>query len=147
MKKTILRELIIKQQQTLVNDLEASINNLKEVSDLDEDALKDSEDFSHQNEAKEMERRINEQLNIAKVDLTFIEHLSDSPCDHVQVGALVKTDRSNFYICISTAHLDFDGQEVIGISEKAPIYQKMKHKKAGDSFEMANILYQIIEVS
>jgi hypothetical protein len=147
MKKSELRDLIIKHQKELINDLEQSIKKLSDASDMDEDALKDSEDFSHQNESKEMERRINEQLKIAKADLSIIQNCAEKSFGAVQFGALVETDKNNFYVCIATAPFEVSGKNVIGISDHAPIFYKMKGKKLGESFEMANITYKILSIS
>lgn len=147
MKKSELRDLIIKHQKELITDLEQSIKKLRESSDMDEDALKDSEDFSHQNESKEMERRISEQLKIAKVDLSTVQNCAEKSFGSVQFGALVETDKNNFYICIATVPFEVGGKNVIGISDHAPIFYKMKDKKLGESFEMANIKYKILSIS
>lgn len=144
--KIDIKELFTLHQTNLVRDFENSIQSLKEDSDLDEDALKDAEDFSHQSQSKELERRLREQLNTAKADLSFIKNYSSAPCQKVQVGALVITNKNNFYICISYPALKIDDKQFIGISDKAPIYAQMINLKKGDQFEMANIKYKISDI-
>lgn len=147
MKKSEIRDLIIQHQKELVQDLEQAVKKLREDSDMDEDSLKDSEDFSHQNESKEMERRINEQLKIAKADLTIIQNCAEKSFGGVHFGAFVETDKNSFFVCIPTAPFEVGGKNVIGISDHAPIFYKMKDKKVGETFVMANITYKILSIS
>ena len=147
MKKSDIRGFIIKYQTKLIQDLEQSINQFHDNADLDEDATKDKEDFSFQDESGEMERRMKEQLGGAKLDLSLVQNISEDACDIVSTGALVETDRNTFYICIATVPFEWEGKNAMGISNKAPIFFKMKGMKAGDEFQIANIKYKILAVS
>jgi hypothetical protein len=147
MKKSEVIQLIIKQQNKLILDLQQSIQGFNEDADIDEDALKDSEDFSHQSEAGEMKMRMAEQLKTAKLNLSLTQNIEDKPCTKIQSGALVETDKNNFFIGVSTVPLTVDNKNVLGISTQAPIYFKMNNKTVGDTFEMANISYKILAIS
>jgi len=147
MNKLEIRKLIIEHQNELIKELNQSIEGLEGDRDIDEDAVKDSEDFSHQTEAGEMERRMKEQLKAATLDLSLIQNASENTFDTVQVGALVETDKNNFYICIPSVPVEIGDKSVIGISNRAPIFFQMNNKKVGDSFEVANIKYKILAIS
>lgn len=147
MKKHEVVELIVKEQNKLILDLQQSIEGFNEDADMDEDAVKGTEDFSHQNESGEMKMRIVEQLKTAKLNLSLIQNMNVKPCDKIQSGALVETDKNNFFICIPIAPFRVDNKNVIGISSQAPIYSKMNNKTIGDTFEMANISYKILGIS
>ena len=147
MNKAEIIKLIIEHQTELVKELNLSIEGLEGDRDIDEDAVKDSEDFSHQTEAGEMEGRMKEQLKAATLDLSLVKNVSEGTFDTAQVGALVETDKNNFFICIPSVPVEVGGKSVIGISNRAPIFFKMNNKKVGDSFEVANIEYKIIAIS
>jgi len=147
MKKSKVRALLIKEQEEIVKDLRESVEGLHEDADLDEEATREMDDFAHQEESGDMERRLKEQLQKAEFDLSSIKKLTETVCDEVKIGALVETNKNVFYISVPVPPVKVDGTKVIGISTKAPIFAKMKGLKKGDTFSMANIDYEIIRIS
>ena len=62
------------------------------------------------------------------------------------VGSLVITNKARFYISVSVGDFFFEGDRFYAISEKSPMAQIMKGKKAGDEFTLNNIHQRIEEV-
>lgn len=62
------------------------------------------------------------------------------------VGSLVITNKARFYISVSVGEFFFEGDRFYAISEKSPMAQIMKGKKAGDEFTLNNIHQRIEEV-
>jgi hypothetical protein len=54
--------------------------------------------------------------------------------EHVQQGALVITDKGNFYMCIGLGQLHTNYGKFIVVSPGSPIAQKMIDLKRGDKF-------------
>ena len=55
------------------------------------------------------------------------------PKSEVEEGAIVKVSGRYFVIAVSTAKFSCEGNELMGISAQAPIYEAMEGKRAGDT--------------
>lgn len=62
-------------------------------------------------------------------------------------GSLVETENNFFFIAVAIGKLDIeDDKNYYSISTDAPIYQHLKGKKPGDSFNFNNLTYKIVNV-
>ena len=147
MNKEAIKEKIKEIQNKIIQDLISQINEMREASDLEEDETKDLEDLSHQEEAGDMVRGMEEQLVQAENDLLFNQKLSTEKSDEVTLGSFVETDRLNFYIGTALTEFEVEGKKIIGLSTKAPIYIVMRGKRKGDSFSYADKTYKIKAIS
>lgn len=92
----------------------------------------------------ELLKAIGDELAFAQKELAFLETLDgDLENDSVALGAVVVTDKLTFFIAISSEKLEKNGATIVGISTRAPIYDKMRDLKKGDSFEFNESSYQI----
>src|SRR5690606_21113780 len=90
--------------------------------------------------AKYLENTENLKTQLKRVDISQ-EHQT------VGNGSLVETENNFFFIAVALGKLDLnDGKTYYSISVEAPIYQSLKEKKAGDSFEFNNMKYKIVNV-
>jgi len=53
----------------------------------------------------------------------------------VHFGSAVITDKQKLFISIGLGKFDYDGDTWYAISPRVPLYEAMKGKKAGDTFE------------
>ena len=75
-----------------------------------------------------------------KVD---IEHYSEQ----IKFGSVVETKNKTYFIATALGEIIMDdGSMVYAISTKAPIYEQLKGKKAGDSFSLNNEDVKILKV-
>lgn len=102
----------------------------KEDHDID-----DADSHSHHIEAHEEAELINERLMSAKKSLKYLKSIPLSETEEVALGSLIETSKFFIYIGISTQKFTEDGNNIIGISTSAPIYQTLQSKTVGDTFK------------
>ncbi|MFV0604268.1 MAG: hypothetical protein ACK5NK_00380 [Niabella sp.] len=145
MKEKILNHLL-PHLESSISSFQESINELKEIWDIDENSTIDPDDLSQQNESKDMEMRYNLQLQQAKNDLIAVKQLMTSKNDSISLGALIDTDKKYFFIGISNPVIDAGGKELICVSTKAPAYAALEGKKPGDNFQLGKESYTISNI-
>ena len=64
--------------------------------------------------------------------IRLLETIDFGPKTEVEPGAVVKVAGRHFVVGVSTARFACEGQDLMGISTQAPIYQAMEGKRAGD---------------
>ena len=73
MDKVKIISAIIEEQQKVINSLKSSAERYKSEADLDEDQTQDPEDYSRQNEAKDMQLRYEKLLLTAQKNWNILE--------------------------------------------------------------------------
>lgn len=152
MKKLEFKQKILtaarEKQQALIDDFKSRIEEIKngEVM-VNEDQL-DSGQRGNDDAGNEMINNLADQLNFAVEEMDILNKMRTDlePLDEVTIGAVVKTNRNTFFPSVSLEKFEVEGQELFGLSEKAPLYQMMKGKKVGDSFEYNIQGYEVLEV-
>ncbi|WP_026707520.1 hypothetical protein [Flavobacterium frigidarium] len=92
----------------------------------------------------ELLKAIGDELAFAQKELTFLETIDGNlQNDSVELGAVVVTDKLTFFIAISSDKMEKDGATIVGISTRAPIYEKMRELKIGDAFQFNETNYVI----
>lgn len=132
---------IINDFQTRIDELKAGQTMLNEEQYTSDQQASDSSDNEVINNLKVQINFLDEEMNILKrMEVGDREH------DRVVIGSIVKTDKQTFFPSVSIEYFDVDGQEIFGISTKAPLYEVMKGKKTGDEFSYKNEHYRIEEI-
>lgn len=143
MNKQSIKNYLMEQQSTLVNELKEQTSTLHTMVDIDESDVIDPEDFSHQYESHEMEQMIKVQLNRASRGLEVLASLDISPKNIVETGAIIETDSLAFFIGYPTIPFEIEGKRLVGISTSSPIYALMNGKRTGETFSYAGNEYTI----
>lgn len=147
MDKKKLLDKIIEEQEKIIENLEVNVERFRKASDLDEDSTLDSQDFSNQAQAKEMQLRFEQFLRSSQQDLNFLQNLPEERTDKIERGSVIETDKFYFFVGVSTANFKFGGKEVICFTEQAPIFKKIQQKNAGDTFKMGEKELKILSIS
>ena len=147
MNKNEIIKSIINEQNVVISTIENSVSRYKNASDIDENDSIDPEDFSHQDEAKEMQLRYEQILVQAKNNLDFLETYKDKETTKIELGSLIETDDLYIFIGISLQQFMLNGKNVITISEEAPIYNSIKEKTIGEKITIGTIENTIISIS
>lgn len=145
MKEKILNFLITDLEKSVVT-FENAIAELKGLSDLDENATKDPEDFSHQNVSRDMEMRYNVQLEQARHDLVAVKQLMHRENSTISPGALIETDKRWFFVGLSSPAIKVNDKELICFTTSAPVYRMLEGKKAGELFTLGKEKFQIVNI-
>lgn len=146
-KKTVLSKAK-EIQKGLIDDFRTRINDIKDGGvhinegefDVDESAQRDS--------GMHVLDSLADQLNFAVDEMDYLDqlHIGDRLHDTVAQGSIVKTDKMTFFPSVSIEDFEVNGEKLFGISTKAPLYQEMRNKKAGDKVEYNGEVYHIEDV-
>jgi hypothetical protein len=147
MSKNEVVSKIIEEQKTVIANLENSVSRYRTASDIDEHDSIDPEDFSHQEEAKDMQLRYEQMAIQAKTNLDILESYKNKNCATLVAGALVETEDLYLFIGISTPQFILNDKNVITISEQAPIYSLLKEKVVGEKITIGKIENTILSIS
>lgn len=147
MNKNEIIKSIINEQNVVISTIENSVSRYKNASDIDENDSVDPEDFSHQDEAKEMQLRYEQILVQAKNNLDFLETYKNKETTKIELGSLIETEDLYIFIGISLQQFMLNGKNVIAISEEAPIYNSIKEKTIGEKITIGTIENTIISIS
>ena len=143
MKRDLIIEKLIAEQQKVIESLKNSVNQYKIASDMDEESTHDPEDFSYQTQAKDMQLRFEKMLGEAEENLSFLMNQKQFSHDIIEKGSVIETDKNFLFVGISVPVFDIDGKEVISFSDNAPIYDGFKGKKIGDRVKIGDHSYEI----
>lgn len=130
----------------LIEDFNERLKTLDTMGDIDEFDTIDPEDLSHQSEAKEFEKMLKVQISELDRQLRSLDEIPTEPSDSVRYGALIETDRHNFYIAFATTPFSHNNSEILGISVNSPIYSVMVNKKENDEFDFCGVRYKILKI-
>lgn len=143
-KAKILQACVQKQERT-IEDFERGIAELKTQLYSQEEI--ESQEHRPSPERRELLLRMEHELVFLNYEMAVLSQIeAEKPLDVVDLGAVVVTNQRTFFISTSLERVEIEGRTVIGISQKAPIYQVMKGKKAGESFDYGGVRFAILEV-
>jgi len=143
-KESILRACEIKQQLQ-IEDFEKEISALKK--EIYAHSESPSQGDSSAAERTEVLQRYESEVGFLKDELEFLDRIdTDSEISEIGMGAVVVTDKKNFFVSVSIEQVEVNGVDFFGLSTKAPIFQVMRGKKSGENFDFNGILYEIKDV-
>lgn len=76
-----------------------------------------------------------------------LEKFDFDPKAEIEPGAVVKVAGRHFVVAVSTARFRCEGQDFMGISTQAPIYQAMAGKRVGDRFTFRGKVLTVEEIN
>jgi transcription elongation GreA/GreB family factor len=65
---------------------------------------------------------------------------------HITNGSLVKTDKGFFFLCIPIGKIQAGRETLIGLSPKSPLGLQLLGLKAGNSAQVNNTTYKVLEI-
>jgi len=134
------RELLIAKESTLKTELkiirEAASNETKSSMG---DKYETGKEMLQQEENKLISqlKLISDQL----VTLVRIDH--EKVSEKVELGALLSTDDSNYFISISFGKVEFNGEVIFLISSLAPLAKLFAGKRQGEEITFNGINHRI----
>lgn len=144
--KSKIFEEIKNQQEEVIRDFETMLEQIKGVTDLDEEATRDVDDFAQQNTYDDIENRIGLQYENAKGLMNILNDIDLSPKEEVAPGAVIITNKVNFFVSIPNSGFEVDNTTFVGITTDAPLYYFMRGKKKGESFKYGKNSYKIEDI-
>ena len=143
-KAAILTECL-KAQQDLITNFNQRLEDVKE------DAYAHSETPSQTDEGSDTPEAfmqvLGQELDFVQYEMSVLKSLNpDDVSEVVERGAVVVTDKRTFFIAVSSEEIKVGDEKIFGMSERAPLYAKMKGLRKGDSFEFNQTKYFIEDV-
>ncbi|WP_312824523.1 hypothetical protein [Epilithonimonas sp.] len=86
------------------------------------------------------------QLNEVLKQQDFLKTILIKPCEKVEKGAIVKTEKGLFFISVSLGEIIFENQKIICISPESPLAKAMNGKQKGDVFSLNNMNQKIVDI-
>lgn len=127
----------IKKYNEKIASLKESMDSIDRHNDYDEEGklLGEFEEYSrHLDTAQKMKEKLN------TID-------RDRYTETIQFGSLIETEKNYYFIATALGKVDLeDGSSVFAVSTEAPIFEKLKGKKAGDTFVLQEEEVKILEV-
>ncbi|MEZ4760372.1 MAG: hypothetical protein R2810_11340 [Flavobacteriales bacterium] len=147
-----MKERVLEAARTKLNEHLAEYNEriaeLRAVTVENELAETASQTEGRRDADIELMNSIGEQLAQVKRELDGLDQvdLTDAPHDTVRYGSVVVTDRHHLLIATSIDGFDVEGEEYLGLSTKAPLYQALNGKKAGETVQVNGNTFTIKQV-
>jgi hypothetical protein len=148
LKKKILNAAIEKHQ-AVINDFRTSIKNmLDSVVAIHEDEM-DLSQKEFNAEMTEKSNQLADQLAFANEEMKILYDMSATINlihSTVQLGSVVVTDRTVFFVSVSIEDFSVDGMHCFGLSTESRLYKAMEGKKKGDQFSYNYSEYKIVDL-
>lgn len=112
----------------------------------DSSVATDSGDVSHTVSDAELAEAFECPLHTHAEALATLQRIDFGPKTEVEEGALVRFSGQWFVVAVPTSEFACDGVNYARISTHAPIFDAMKGKRAGDSFEFRGRRIRIEDV-
>ncbi|OKS88439.1 3-oxoacyl-ACP synthase [Mucilaginibacter polytrichastri] len=140
--------------QQCADHITARINNaqhaIDEAQQGQQQETKSSAGDKYETGRAMMQQEINRSLgalNEAKKLMVALNAVSTAGSAHIaDAGSIVITNKGRFYLAISAGTLTLNGESYFAVSTASPIGTKLRGKKAGDSFEVNGMGYEVVEV-
>ncbi len=143
--KQLIHQACLKKQQSLIDGFSSRLESLE--SDVSRHGASPSQTESRMVSKLDLINTVHKELDFAKQEMAFLNNLDPSKAsDTVEPGAVVVTNKLTFYICVSIEKFEVEGDELFGISFKAPIYANMVGLKKGDKFKYNETEYEILDI-
>ena len=149
MKRNISKDLVLQtciaKQEELVNNFVGRVNELVADASTQRQSTSQSEDRTAGN--VEVLETLQRELAFVQMEMGVLKSINPEQVNNkVELGAIVVTNKRTFFIAVSVEKIEIEGQEIFGISMRAPIYSAMIDLKKGDQFEFNGISYKIQDV-
>ena len=132
-KETIYQE-ICRLQDEKIADLKEAIAKVHESVIGEENSTAGNKFETARAMGQEELDRLNRQLSTALIENTTLSKINGSqPCNAVQLGALVSTDKKNFYVSIPLGEIKIDGKPIYAISFSSPVCQAFRNAQLNDT--------------
>lgn len=83
--------------------------------------------------ARDLSEAFDEPVHAHADKISKLQRIDFGPKSAVEEGAIVKVAGRQFVVAVATDRFTCEGEELMGISAEAPLYQAIEGKQAGDT--------------
>ena len=132
MNKSEIHAACMHKQQTKIEELQNAIDKVQESIVGEDNSTAGNKFETARAMGQEELDRLNQTINIALREMTLLSNISpDKPCDSVQLGALITTDKKMMYLCVGLGKIEIGKDTVFAISTASPIGTQLMGKEKG----------------
>lgn len=139
-------EACLERQQTMVRNAKDAVREAQENANTSEESAEDGF-VSYREQLQHTRDMYTMQLQNALNELEILQQVPvHDVTKTIETGAVVHTDKQNFFISVSVPKIEVDKKTYFPISTSAPIFQAMVGLKQGEAFSFRDRNYRILEV-
>lgn len=146
MNKHELLDTLVKEQEERIKGLRTMYENYKAGADLDEEDIRDLDDFSHQDEWEQASSALMRRIQEAEDSLKSLKKMPIIHSKKVEKGAVVEVNKILYFVGYPLPKTFYHNSTVFGISEEAPIFLAMKDLQEGDTYELNHQTFTIHKI-
>ena len=146
--KTELYNQCIEKLQTQIDDLQAAIDKVQESIEGEQSSTAGNKFETARAMGHEELDRLNRQFYNLNQEKNILNQINASiPCESVQLGALVITDKKMLYLSVALGKIELNNQVVFAVSVKSPIGQAIIGKMPHDKIRIGKNTEKIITIN
>lgn len=134
MDKITLRDTMLGLELEKLHSVEAQYEEFLQQARVDTTDGYDEDELSHADENSDLATFLDESVHDYQEKIEHLKQIDFSPKTQVAAGAVVRFNNRNFVVAVATSQFECDGEQYMGISPRAPIYQELQGLEAGDTF-------------
>ena len=145
--KSDIHTACLEKLQVQMDELKSAIAKVQESIENEDNSTAGNKFETARAMGQEELDRINRQMSICIKEYNILNQINlDRPCDSVQLGAVVVTNKKTMYMCVALGKIEIDKTPVFAISFVSPIGQMILGKQVGDELTFAGKKEKIVEV-
>lgn len=143
MDKNLIKQELLKKEEKHIELSENDYHDFLNANKIKSNDVTDLDDKSHHSQNAVLSATLDNAVHNHQEHLAIIKAISFDPKTTVEPGAIVSVNGRCMIVAVSKPPFKIGDRNFIGISTDAPIYAKLKGKKAGDSFMFNNQKFTI----
>jgi len=148
MNKSEIYAACIAQQQTKIEELQNAIDKVQESIVGEDNSTAGNKFETARAMGQEEMDRLNQTMNVAVRDMNILNQIdAEKPCDSVQLGAHIVTDKKEMYMAVGMGRLVIGGKNVFVVSPTSPIGQQLMGLEKGGELNFGGKKEKIVSVA
>lgn len=132
MNKSEIYAACIVKQQTKIEELQNAIDKVQESIIGEDNSTAGNKFETARAMGQEEMDRLNQTMNVAVRDMNILNQIvAEKPCDSVQLGAYIVTDKKEMYMATGIGRLEVGDKNVFVVSPTSPIGQQLMGLEKG----------------
>ncbi|HET7674558.1 MAG TPA: hypothetical protein VFL54_03445 [Gammaproteobacteria bacterium] len=147
MDKNIIKETMLSLESEALRSAREKYFDYVADARLDRSEPIEDDEQAQAEIASSLSEALDDTLHDRTGKLDKLREIDFGPKSTVTEGALVRLSGRYFVVAVSTGKFTCDGQEVMGISTRAPIFEAMQGARVGETVEFNGKKFVIEEIA
>lgn len=145
--KALVVRAAIDHLREMERELRERITELRSVTIGDDNAESASQTESLHGSDIDVMNSLGEQIEHILRDIVLLEGIDPAERhESVRFGSLVRTDQRDLLVSTGIEEFKAGGRSYLGLSPRAPLFQKLNGARKGDTVQFNNVTYKVEEV-